>query len=255
MSTPSSWDNTQIHAYVDGALDPETSVRLEADSRNDAALAARIAQQRELRTRLGAEFDRVLEEPIPQRLRDALAGPAPGAAITPIGAARKTGVPTARPPWSLREWGAIAATLALGALLGPFLFRGSSGLPIETEDGRLVAADYLDTALSTQIAGTATEGLLARIDLSFRAAGGEYCRTFALQTGASGLACRRDGRWSVELLDGSAAPSPEAGGFRQASSALSPAMLGAMTALGAGDPLTAEEEEQRLGSGWDAAGP
>jgi hypothetical protein len=255
MSTQSSWDNVEIHAYVDGVLDPDTSARLEADSRNDAALAARIAQQRELRTRLRAEFDRVLEEPIPQRLHDVLAGPGPGTVVTPIGAARKAGVLTARPPWSLREWGAIAATLAFGALLGPFLFRGSSGLPIETVEGRLVAADYLDTALSTQIAGTPTEGVRARIDISFRAAGGEYCRTFALQTGAQGLACRRDGRWAVELLDGAAAPTSETGGFRQASSVLSPAMLGAMTALGAGDPLTAEEEQQRLGSGWDAPGP
>jgi len=251
MSTQSSWDNAQINAYVDGVLDPDASARIEAESRNDAALAARIAQQRELRTRLRAEFDSVLEEPIPQRLRDALAGPGPGEVVTPIGAVRKAGVGTARPAWSLREWGALAATLAFGALLGAFLFRGSSGLPIATEDGRLVAADYLDTALSTQISGTATEGVLARIDVSFRAAGGEYCRTFTLQTGAGGLACRRDGRWSVELLDAAAEPAAEPGGFRQASSVLSPTMLGAMTALGAGEPLTADEEQQRLGSGWD----
>ena len=94
MSTESSWDNARIHAYVDGVLDPETSARLEADSRPDAAFAARIAQQRELRTRLRAEFDPVLEEPIPQRLRDVLAASEPGAAVTPIGAARKAGVRT-----------------------------------------------------------------------------------------------------------------------------------------------------------------
>jgi hypothetical protein len=39
-------------------------------------------------------------------------------------------------------------------------------------------------------------------------------------------------------------------GFRQASSALSPAMLGALTALGAGEPLTREEEAQRRATGW-----
>lgn len=254
MSTQSSWGNVEIHAYVDGVLDPDTSARLEADSRSDAALAARIAQQRELRTRLRAEFDRVLEEPVPQRLHEVLAGPGSGAVVTPIGVARKAGVPTARPVWSLREWGTLAATLAFGAVLGSFLFSSSSGLPIEIVEGRLVASGYLDTALSTQIAGT-TEGVPARVDISFRAAGGEYCRTFALRTGARGLACRRDGRWSVELLDGAAAPASETGGFRQASSVLSPAMLGAMTALGAGDPLTAEEEQQRLGSGWDRPGP
>jgi hypothetical protein len=250
MSTQSPWDNARIHAYVDGALDSETAARLEADSRNDAALAARIAQQRELGARLRAEYGPVLEEPIPQRVRDALAGPKSGAAMTPIGAARKTGP---LPSWSLREWGTLAAALVFGALLGPFVFRDSTGLPIASEGGRLVAAEYLDAALSTQTSGAATEGTLARIDLSFRAAGGEYCRTFTLRTGAGGLACRRDGRWSVEILDAAAAPTSETGGFRQASSALSPAMLSAMTTLGAGEALTPEEERQRVGSGWDAA--
>ena len=160
MTTQSPWDDARIHAYVDGELDAETSARLEADSRRDAALAARIAQQRELSARLRAQYDPVLEEPIPQRLRDALAGPKSPAAITPIGAAGKT---APRPSWSVREWGALAAALVLGALLGPFVFRESSDLPIANEGGRLIAAQDLDAALSTQIAGTATEGSSSRI--------------------------------------------------------------------------------------------
>jgi len=253
MSTSSPWPDAQLHAYVDGVLDADAAARLEADARNDAALAGRIARQRELRTLLRAAFDPVLDEPIPRRLSDALAGPAPGAAVTPIGAARKQHVQAARAAWSVREWGAIAATLVLGALLGPLVFRGSGNLPIETERGRLVAAGYLDSALSTQLAGATEERAAARIGLSFRAAGGEYCRTFSLQTGAGGLACRRDGRWAVEVLDGAAQPAGT-DGFRQAASALSPTMLGALTALGAGDPLTTDEERQRLGAGWDAPG-
>ncbi len=251
MSTQSPWDDAQIHAYADGALDAETSARIEADSRQDAALAARIAQQRELRTRLRAEFDPVLEEPIPQRLLDALAGPALGAAVRPIGTAR-TQRARARPVWAMREWSAIAATLLLGVLVGQLAFHRSSSPPIETEQGRFVAAGFLDTALSTQLAGVAPEGAAARIGLSFRAAAGEYCRTFTLQTGPGGVACRRGGRWSLELLDGTAAQPAAPGSFRQAASALSPAMVGAIDALGAGDPLTAEQERQRLGSGWDA---
>ena len=251
MSTQSGWDDAQIHAYVDGVLDAETSARLEADSRADAALAGRIAQQRELRTRLRAAFNPVLEEPIPQPLRDALAGPARGAAVMPIGAARKEGA-RPRPVWSMREWGAIAATLVLGVLVGQLGFRGPSNLPIEADQGRFLAAGVLDTALSSQLAGTAPESAAARIGMSFRSAAGEYCRTFALQAGAGGVACRRSGRWSVELLERAEARPAEPGGFRQASSALSPAMLGAINALGASDPLTAEEEQRRVGSGWDA---
>ena len=245
MGTQSSWDNDRIHAYVDGALDAETAARLEADSRNDAALAARITRQRELSARLRAEYDPVLAEPVPRRLRDALV---PSSAVTPIGAARKA---APRASWSLRQWAALAAAVVLGAVLGPFVFRGSTGLPIDSEGGRLLAADYLDAALSTQIAGTTTED--ARIDLSFRATNGEYCRVFALRTGMGGVACRRDGRWSVEVLDAGGSPTSEPGGFRQASSALSPAILSAMTTLGASEAMTLDEERQRLNSGWDAA--
>lgn len=249
MSTGSSWDDTEIYAYVDGELDAGAAARLETDSRTDAALAARIAEQRALRVRLRAEFDAVLDEPIPQRLKDALAGAEPGATVTPIGAARKDRA--ARAAWSPREWTAIAATLAVGVLIGVFASRDPGGLPFETQQGSLVAADYLDTALSTQLAGAASQDAAARIGLSFRAAGGEYCRTFALAAVTGGLACRRDERWSIELLDGAVEPGTD--GFRQASSALSPAMLSAIDALGASDPLTIDEERQRLASGWDAA--
>src|SRR5206468_1028175 len=125
MNTRSSWDDAEIHAYVDGALGAEASARLEADSRQDPALAAHIAQQRELRSLLRAEFGPVLEEPIPPRLLAALAGSTLGTAVTPIGAARKEGV-RARPAWSLREWSAIAATLLLGVMVGQLAFRGPS---------------------------------------------------------------------------------------------------------------------------------
>jgi hypothetical protein len=250
VNARSPWDDAQIYAYVDGELDASTAARLEADSRADTVLAARIAAQRELRARLGAELDPVLAEPLPQRLREALGGAGHGEGITPIGAARARGG-AVRSAWSLREWTAVAATLVLGVLVGFLASRSSGDLPFEVDRGRLVAADYLDTALSTQLAGAPPQRAAARIGMSFRAAGGEYCRTFTIEAGAGGLACRREGRWSVELLDAAAGPPGSTDGFRQASSALSPAMLGAIAALGAGDPLTADEERQRLESGWE----
>jgi hypothetical protein len=192
----------------------------------------------------------VLNEPIPERLRAALAGPERGSAVTPIGAASRG----ARALSSPRQWLAIAATLAVGVFVGVFAARGPSGSPFETDDGRLVAAGYLDAALSAQPAGAAPQGATASIGLSFVAAGGEACRTFTLQSGPGGLACRSDGRWRVELLD-DAAVQPGSDEFRQASSALTPAILGAIEARGAGEPLTVEEEQQRIRAGWDTAAP
>jgi hypothetical protein len=248
MNAPSNWDDAKIHALIDGELDPETAARLQADSRNDTTLAARITEQRELKTSLGCAFDPVLDEPVPQRLLDALAGTAPGATVTPIGAARAPRART-RPTWSLREWSAMAATLVFGALLGPLLLRGPAGLPVATANGRLVAATYLDEALSTQLSGSAQPGAV-RIGMSFRAAEGQYCRTFTLQSGANGLACRRDDRWTIQLLEGASKVPGSDDGFRQASSALSPAIVSAIEALGADEPLTSEQEQQHLRSGW-----
>lgn len=253
MNAP-AWDDAQIHAFVDGELDAGTALRLEADSRIDAALAARIARQRALRDQLRRRFDTVLDESIPQRLHDALAGrtSADSAApnVTPIGAAGRS---RTRPAWSLREWGAIAATLVIGVLLGAMALRGPAGLPMETAGGRLVANGILDAALSTRPSGAAGEDSTVRIGLSFRSGNGEFCRTFALPAGSGGLACRRDGRWAVQLLE--AAKTAADGDYRQAGSTLSPAMLGAMDSLAAGEPLTPEQEQQRLGAGWDTAAP
>lgn len=240
-----SWSDAQIHAFVDGELDAHTAARIEEHSRTDAALAARIAAQRELKTLLQGAFDPVLNEPVPQRLRDALAQPGASARVTPIGSARQASAAHVR--WSLREWGAIAATLLLGVLLGAVVFHSARGLPLDTEQGRLVARGELDTALSTQLSGAASTA--TRIGLSFRAGDGAWCRSFNLREGSAGLACRRQGRWVVQLLDG----SPLAAGtdYRQAASSLSPAMVNAITALGGGDALSAEEEQQQLRAGWD----
>lgn len=250
MNRPSSWDDAQIHAYVDGELDADAAARLAADSRSDALLAARIAQQRELRALLRGAFDTVLDETVPQRLHDALAGSVSGAA-TPIGAARRQRSRIAPPAWSPREWLAIAATLVLGVLIGTLAFHRPGGLPLEMAQGQLLARGELDAALSNQLAGTAPADATTRVALSFRAANGAYCRSFSRREGPSGIACRNQGRWSVQLLDSSPAATTAApGDYRQASSPLSPAMLGAITALGGGEALTSEQEQQQLRAGW-----
>lgn len=247
MNTP-LWNDSQIHAFVDGALDADTAARLEADSRADSILAARIAKQRELRALLRGAFDPVLDEPVPQRLRDALAGPGPRATVTPIGAARAASAPQ-RPVWSKRQWGAVAATLVLGVLVGSIAFRTPGNDSLQMTQGGLVARGELDSALSTQLSGATTPSD-THIGLSFRAADGAWCRTFN-QRSTSGLACRRAGSWTVQLLEGRHSAPGEAADFRQAASSLSPALLDAIKAQGGGDAIDAEQEQQQLRAGWE----
>jgi hypothetical protein len=254
MNTRTLWDDTQIHAYVDGELDAPLAARLEADSRGDAILAARVERQRELRRLLRAQFDPVLEEPVPLPLRAAIAGHLPGAEVIPLDAARRARDSAQRPAWSLREWGAIAATLLLGTLLGAMLSGTSGDLPIETAQGRLVARGELDAALSTQLSGSVS-GPATQVGLSFRGSDGAWCRTFGLPDGQAGLACRRDGRWAVQWLDDSGTGPARPGDYRQAGTALPPALLGAIAAMGAGEALTPEQEQQQLRAGWEDKTP
>lgn len=249
MSNQHDWEDTQIHAYVDGELEAQLAARLEADSRADAALAARIDQQQQVRRLLRAQFDPVLEETVPPQLHAAVSRGLPSAEVIPLASRRKP-EPAKRPAWSPREWGAIAATLLLGTMLGATFFGRSGYLPIESENGALLARGDLDTSLSTQLSGTAPEGT-TQVGLSFRAADGTLCRTFGLRDGSAGLACRRDGRWTVQLLDGGGT-APRSGEYRQAGSTISPALVSAIEALGAGEALTPEQEQQQLRAGWDA---
>jgi hypothetical protein len=85
-----------------------------------------------------------------------------------------------------------------------------------------------------------------RIGLSFQSQSGSYCRTFQLG-GASGLACREDGRWRVPVL----ADSPAQGSdYRQATSALPPAVLDAVDARLAGQTLDPVSERAARERRW-----
>jgi hypothetical protein len=246
VNTPAQWTDEQIHAFVDGELDADSAARLEGDSQADPALTARVERQRRLRDRLQARFATVLDEPVPRRLQELLPPEAAAANVTALESARSARSPRRR--WALPEWGAIAAALVLGTVLGPQLFRDAS-LPFEHRQGSLTASGYLDAALTTQAGGAAGQ---AMIGLTFRAGNGQYCRTFDLRSGGTGLACRRGERWIIELLEGGGAEAgtPE---YRTAGSAITPAMLEVVTRLGAEAALTPEEEQQARAARWNAA--
>lgn len=241
------WRDEELHAYVDGELDAARAARLEAGLAQDAALAARVARQRRLRAALQARFDTVLDEPVPQRLQQTLAGMEDN--VTPIGnAAGKRARPA--PLW----WGALAASVLLGVLLGWNMPR-DTGLPFASGAHGLVASGKLDAALSRQLAsdGAGASGVV--VALSFRADDGRYCRSFSLNNGVDGLACRGEEQWQVEAVGMGAARdgSPAADSYRQAGSALSRTVLDAISARQAGDTLAASEEAQLRARGWRAA--
>lgn len=249
MSTQTpAWQDEEIHAFVDGELDAARASRLEADAAQDAVLAARVARQRRLRTALRARFDPVLSEPVPARLQLALEGTSPGN-VTPLGAARAPRAGS-RPLW----WGALAASVILGVLLGWSLPR-DPGLPFASGESGLLARGALDEALTRQLAsdGAGTTGIA--VALSFRADDGRYCRSFSLQSGVDGLACRGDAGWQVQVLGQSPATPADPGNYRQAASSLSRSVLDVISARQAGDTLPASAEAEARAGGWRALPP
>jgi hypothetical protein len=241
-----TFSDETVMAYADGELDAATRAAIEAALANDPELARRIAQHRALRQQLRGAFDPVLEEPLPERLVATARGrphEARGVVVPlrPVAAAR----------WTWPQWGALAASLIVGLLVGPWLMRGTERAPVITSDGILLAHAALARALSEQLASNQGAAAPVQIGVSFRSHSGAYCRTFALrEKGAlAGLACHEHGSWHVEAL-ATTESQTTGSGYRTAASALPPAIAGTIDALIAGEPLDARAEAEARARGW-----
>ncbi len=238
-----------LMAYADNELDLQTRSELEAAMASDPALARRVAQHKALRDRLRANFDKVLDEPPPQRLVDAARG---------VPAIRREGnvIPLRRKPPPRRawpQWTSLAASLVVGVLIGQVLLRtaGNTG-PITSRDGRLFANGMLAEALSEQLASTQKDDAPVRIGLSFKSKDGEYCRTFALRNSATlgGLACRQQDDWHIQVLAQATVASKNESQYRQAGSEMPPSVMRAVEDTMAGEPLDARSENAAREKNW-----
>ena len=193
-----NFSDETLMAYADGELDVATRAAVEAAMATDPQLAQRVARHRALRGRLRAALDPVLDEPLPERLLASVHGaPAQRRAdnVIPL-------KPKAAPRWSWPQWGAIAASLVGGALLGPLLLRTPAGAVLVSRDGQVLASGALARALTEQLASNQPPGAPVQIGVSFRARNGDYCRTFVLRdkSALAGLACRGHQAWRLEVL-------------------------------------------------------
>lgn len=230
-----SFSPETIMAYVDGELDLVTARHIEAAMANDAELAAQVRAQRALRQKLSARFDPILDEPVPDALLKRFAVDTSLAARRTARAGR-----FARLTRSV-QWGALAASLAIGLLAGHFFWSRPSGLVVE-RGGQLMAAGALDKALETQLAWSQAANAPTHIGLTFRDTNGKICRTFEGER-LSGVACRSGSQWQLlHALSGGRETSQQ---YRQASSgALDEIAEGLMGTTDAFDAV--QEREARL---------
>lgn len=237
MNTPP--DDLRLRAYVDGELDAAAATEVEARLARDPEAAAFVARERALREALRSAFAPVLDEPVPQRLQDALKDELPAASAR---VDRGRGAAANR-AW----WTALAAALVLGIGLGSLRPQGEPLLSPQAD--RLVAGAGLAEALAARPGGRSAPADPVQVAWSYRNRAGDYCRTFSLpRERLAGAACREAGVWSVQVL----ARQDAAGGgdYRPAATTLPPAVLQAVDAQIDGEPLDAAAEAAALQQGW-----
>src|SRR4051794_29020815 len=228
-------DDQQFFAWLDGELSPTEAAAMETKVAADPQLARLAEQHRALRSRLSSAFDPIAEAPVPDNL---LASLRPTTNVIDFAQAKRS-----RSIPALPQWTALAATLAIGVLVGTMIPPRSEA-PVKVQDGKLYAASALNEALDKQLA-SAPAGAV-HIGLTFRDHQGEVCRSFT-GSGSTGLACRSGGRWQLRGLF--AAPEGQANDYRMAAG-MDPALASLVDSTMAGDPLDAAQERAAKSKGW-----
>lgn len=220
----------RVMAYVDGEMAAPERAVFEAEMTADPSLAAEVAAHRALAGRLAAAYAPVLDEPVPLGLT----------------LAARTANAGGRPPRAL-AWGAMAACLAVGILVGRVALAPDRPVAVGAD---LPATLQLARALDRQLASDAGA---VRIGLTFRDAQGRYCRTFqSTPDRLAGLACRADEAWRVTTATAwSPALAPQ---YRTAASATPPEVLAAVDRSLAGETFDAAQEKAARDAGWRRTG-
>lgn len=224
-----------IMAFVDGELDLVTARRIEKAMESDTQLASRVEAERALRARLAARFNPILDEQVPEGLAAII-----GNVDTSFAERQKR--KQGRGGFGFAQWGAIAASLALGLFAGKTYLPGTAG-SIGERGRTLIAQAGLKSALETQLASTQPANASTRIGITFHNKNGAICRTFDAQA-LSGIACRAQGEWQIlQAVSGGS----EKGEYRQAASGQ---LAEAASAMMAGDPLDATAERLEMQRDW-----
>ena len=256
-----------LMAYADGELNaPEKAAdrtKVEAAMKTNPDVARRVEKHKALRAKLSGTFNRVLTEPVPERLLTAVRStPRKQATITDLSQARAARAESSassqdtlrntRSVWSWPQWGAIAASLVIGAVVGHLALKSPELGPIVSRDGHLVAQAGLAEALSTQLASTQSAVAPVQIGTSFKSKSGDYCRTFVVREGdaVGGLACHSGNTWNVRTLARVDAAGGAAGGFRTAGSEMPAAVRASVEEQIVGDPLDSGGEAQAQKQDW-----
>lgn len=245
--TEQRFSDEELMAFADGELDPEKQAAVEQAIETDEDVAARVATFMESGALARDSLQPLLEEAVPASLAakvDAMVDPQSNVTAFP-GPARVA--PQARQRWALP----LAASIALVAgAIGGYLV----GSPSQTAPGGLQMADLAQpgivSALNSVASGAESDladGDRFRAIASYRGTDGALCREFEVDhtdnTTVVGVACRPGDRWELQFT---VVAGQNTSGYAPASSL--EALDAYLTAVGAGQPLSAEDEAGLLRS-------
>ena len=256
----STFSDEILMSYADGELSEPTARAVREMAMRDPSIAGRIAMFKASRKVLSAAFDPVLDQPVPQRLYDAVR-----ALGRDDGAMRRD--TQRRPPAvgiaRLRGWRqqAMAASvacflgIAVGWLLGTSSWRQDNSGSLATEVASLpeTLIDALDRLPSGERASAQLDGGAADVlPIASYENGGSLCREFELSRSSAagsqavrGVVCRSEGRWLLKALADLTSRKARSDEYRPASGGEDLAPV-----LGLGRSLSQQEERRFLANGW-----
>lgn len=237
-------DDETLMRRVDGELTPDQGAAIDAAAAKDPALAARLQALRALRSGLRGAFP-ARADPRDQALAALIATAAPKTASPFAGLGDRL-----REAFSLRlapVWaGVAAACFVIGLLIGDLGGEASSGLALA--DNARIADAGLVRVLDTGLAADGPDARGRSVGLTFQTGGGAWCRTFVDEAAVvDGLACRRNGGWTVVALAPHARPVGE---LRTAAAQTPLNILAAVDAMIEGETLDAAAETRARDAGW-----
>ena len=222
----------ELAAFADDELEGERRTEVAAAVAADPGLARKVEQHRALKERLGSHFAPVLEQEVPDRLKDLLDTES---RVIDLGSAKAKRNRTSKIGWGWIAAPALAASIALAV----FLPRGS-----QVPEG--YAQAELAEALDTQLVASQDMNEPTQILLSFQRENGQYCRAFS-SSASNGIACRDETGWAlVQQAEGTALDGTE---FRQAGSSQEE-LLEKVQEIAAGPALDAQAERAAMETGW-----
>jgi hypothetical protein len=240
----------ELVAFLHGELDDDAAAAVEAALNADPRLAERAELLAVQDDQIRDAFAPILDDEVPDRLSAIVASAPQGAEVVDLAEVRSR---RRRKVWGFQQVAAMAASLVLGLFIGHSLLGGSASSP---EGELLVAANEglrfnrdVERVLSGTPSGKPVRvASLGEVDiaLTFEANDGRLCRQFTLRGPSrsdDALACREGQDWQIEALG---RRTESEGQMRTAAGDTAPAVISAVDALIAGEPLVGEDEKKAL---------